>query len=87
MHDLLVYSCGVVSPWDDPGQEGNPTGPGGDVGTYRESGRSWAPGGHVPLSFWEYVWSEEAELGISKAQDTSFSVLREVLPVTVGFLI
>ena len=41
MHDLLVYSCGVVSPWDDPGQEANPTGPGGDVGTYRESGRSW----------------------------------------------
>ena len=52
-----------------------------------ESGRSWAPGGHVPLSFWEYVWSEEAEQGIFKAQDTSFPVPRELLPVTVGFLI
>lgn len=34
MHDLLVYSCGVVYPWDDPGQEASPTGPGGDVGMY-----------------------------------------------------
>ena len=34
MYDLLVYSCGVVYLWDDPGQEASPTGPGGDVGMY-----------------------------------------------------